>query len=291
MPDHHRPAGAAPSRDGTFLFFTAALGITWLLQLPAVLAMTGIIAGPVERYILPALLGGFGPVGAAVLAARWESGGAGVRALFRRMLDFRAGAGWYAVALLIFAAIYVSGSAVYRLAGGGDPGRWLYLPENGQQIVAMLVIPFAEEPGWRGFALPRLQRRYDRLTSSLLLGGVWAAWHTMMFVLQGLTPLAFALCIVNVVAGSVVFSWLFNRTRESLPIAVLAHVGVHWNNPYHALPERLTPVVIYTAAILVATCGLLVLDRKAWRSTIGASDAAHVTNDRAEQHGRVAIDS
>jgi len=87
MLDHRsRDAGdMAKGAPQTFLFFAAALGITWLLQLPAVLAKEGVIAGPVERFMLPAALGGFGPLVAAILAARLEAGGAGVRALFARL--------------------------------------------------------------------------------------------------------------------------------------------------------------------------------------------------------------
>jgi membrane protease YdiL (CAAX protease family) len=246
------------SNGTTVVFFAAALGMTWLLQLPAVLAKEGVIAGPAERFLLPAALGGFGPLVAAILAARLESRGR-VRALFAR---FRI---WYVVALVVFAAIYVTGTATYRLLGGADAGRWLYPPENAQHASAMILMPLIEEPGWRGFALPRLQPRYGKLGASLLLGVLWALWHTMMFILQGATPLIFIVSIANIIAGSVVFSWIYNRTRGSLLLAVLAHVGVHWNNPYHALPDNFTPFAVYTVAIAVAACAMVLGDRSAWQ--------------------------
>lgn len=263
------PSIAKPDDDdhassGTARFFAMVLAITWLLQLPSVLAQRGIIAGPPERFLLPAALGGFGPVVAAVLAARHEAGGVGVRALFRPLCVWRVGAGWYVVALGVFAAIHFSGVAAYTLLGGRSHVPWLHPPENAQNIAAMLVVPFTEEPGWRGFALPRLQRRYGALRASLSLGVVWALWHTMMFLLQGATPVTFAISIVNIVAGSVVFSWLYNRTRGSLLLAVVAHAGLHLNNPYHALPDHLTPFVVYTMAMCVAACALVLGDRAAW---------------------------
>jgi uncharacterized protein len=263
--DAIRAANSAKGPRGAFVFFAAVLGITWVLQLPAVLAKLGVIEGPVERFLLPALLGGFGPVLAAVLAARLESGGAGVRALFARFRIGGVGAIWYVVALVIFAAIYVAGTALYRAFGATDAGRWLYLPENAQHVAAMIMMPLVEEPGWRGFALPRLQPRYGALRASLLLGVVWAIWHTMMFILQGMTPVVFAVASVNIIGGSVIFSWIYNRTRGSLLIATLAHVGVHWNNPTHALPGELTPFVVYTVAIAVAAFAVVVIDRKVWQ--------------------------
>jgi membrane protease YdiL (CAAX protease family) len=261
-----RTIDRARAAGGTLPFFAAALGITWLLQLPALLAQKGVIPGPVERYLVLAVLGGFGPCIAAVLMARIEAGRAGVRALFRRMRIWRISPVWYCVALGLFAAIYVAGSAVYRLFGGDDAGRWLYPPEHAQHVSAMIIIPFAEEPGWRGFALPRLQERYAPLRASLVLGIFWAAWHTMMFVLQGATPLIFVIAILNIVAGSIVFSWIFNRTRESLLFAILAHVGVHLNNPFHALPDNITPFVVYTVAVAVFAGAIVLIDRPAWRA-------------------------
>jgi uncharacterized protein len=249
---------------GTLPFFVAALGITWGLQLPALLAQQGIIAGPVERYLLPAVLGGFGPLIAAFLAARMEVGGAGVRALFRRIRIWRMSPIWYLLAVGLFAGIYVIGTATYRLLGGDNAGRWLYLPEHTQHLAAMIIIPLGEEPGWRGFALPRLQERYGPLKASLVLGFFWAAWHAVMFVLQGATPLVFVVAMANILVGSIVFSWIFNRTRESLLLAILAHVGVHLNNPFRALPDNVTPFFVYTAAITVAAA-LVLVDRRAFR--------------------------
>jgi membrane protease YdiL (CAAX protease family) len=260
------PSAAAQRARGTVLFFAGAFGITWLLQLPALLAHCGLIAGPVERFLLPAALGGFGPLLAAVLASRFERGGEGVRALFRSLRIWRVDAVWYLVALGLFAATYVAGTAIYTVFGGRDAGRWLYLPENGQHIAAMLVVPFAEEPGWRGFALPRLLQRHGPLRASLVLGVLWALWHTMMFVLQGTTPLTFLLSFALIVAGSVVFSWIYQHTRGSLLLAILAHAGVHLNNPTRALPGKVTPFLIYTVAVMVLACGLVLGDRKAWRA-------------------------
>lgn len=248
----------------TLPFFAWAFGWTWLLQLPALLAMFGVIAGPPERFLLLGLIGGFGPVVAAIIAARGEGGG-GVRALFARILIWRMHPVWYVVALGSFAAMYVTGTAVYRLCGGTDAGQWLYLPEAPPHFVAMVLMPLVEEPGWRGFALPRLQARYGALRASLVLGVLWAFWHTTMFILQGTTPLTFALGIVGIAAGSLIYSWIYNHTRGSLLLAVLAHVGVHWNNPFRAPPSNVTPLVVYTVAIVVAACLLVVVDRAVWK--------------------------
>jgi membrane protease YdiL (CAAX protease family) len=259
--------GGSAVSGGTALYFVGTIGFTSLLQLPAVLGMQGIIAGGVTPYMLPAMMAAFGPILMATVAARLEGKG-GVRALFARVRRGPVGAIWHLVALGIFAAIYVGSTALYRAFGGADAGQWLYLPENPQHVAAMIMMPLVEEPGWRGYALPRLQPRYGRLGASLLLGVGWALWHTTMFVLQGTTPVIFAIAIVNIVAGSVIFSWIYNRTRGSLWLAILAHVGVHWNNPMHAVPANLIPFAVYTAGIVVAAFAVISFDRAAWRAPL-----------------------
>src|SRR5271170_6965679 len=104
-----RPAARSVSRtsttEETLTFFVIALGFTWLLQLPAVLAKFGIISGPPERFLPLVGLGAFGPLVAAVVASRVEAGGAGVRALLGPR-EQRAGTEWYVLAPFLFGAIH-----------------------------------------------------------------------------------------------------------------------------------------------------------------------------------------
>jgi uncharacterized protein len=254
-----------PTPKHVLTFFAVAVGFTWLLQLPAVLAKYGVFEGGTDRFLLLAALGGFGPLLAAVLVAYIEARGNGVRALFRPTRIWRVGAHWYVVALAGFAIIAVAGTAVYRLLSGNTDVHWLYLPENAQHVSAMILIPFVEEPGWRGFALPRLQTRYSRLHASLVVGVGWTSWHAMMWILQGLTPLTFCIATMMIMAGSVIFSWIYHRTRASLLIAILAHVGVHLDNPFRAPPGAVAPLAVYTAAIMVTAAVLVLVDRPAWQ--------------------------
>jgi hypothetical protein len=85
-----------------------------------------------------------------------------------------------------------------------------------------------------------------------------------MFIVQGFAPLVFVVGLINIMAGAVLFTWLFNKTRGSLLVAILAHVGAHLCNPTQALPANPTPFVVYTVAFVVAATALILLDRKAW---------------------------
>jgi uncharacterized protein len=90
--------------------------------------------------------------------------------------------------------------------------------------------PLTEEFGWRGYVLDRLQARWNALTSSLILGVIWAIWHVPLFFMQGSRhetegawSMWFWLFIVGVVATSVIFTWIFNNTRRSILGAIIFH--------------------------------------------------------------------
>lgn len=243
------------------LYFALAFAITWALQLPAVLALHGVIDGPPERYLALVGLGGFGPMAAAILASRVE--GSGVRALLRPLRTWRVGARWYLAALALPGGIFVVAAGAYNLLGHSEP--LLYPPTRAATLAAAVVFPIGEEIGWRGFALPRLRDRLGPLRASAVLGIVWTAWHVPMLALQEVAPWLYAVFVPFLVGGSVLFTWIYQHTRGSLLLAVLVHVGVHLNNPGHAMPGRWEPMGIHTVAYIVLAGVLVVADPAAWR--------------------------
>jgi membrane protease YdiL (CAAX protease family) len=207
-------------------------------------------------------LSAFGPMFGAMLVSRMEGGG-GIRALFRPLRDWRVNVGWYLVALLVPGATFAAGMAVNGLFGGTGP--WFYVPENAARVTALVVFSFGEEIGWRGYALPRLQERYGPLQASAILGFFWCLWHIPMFMLAGLPLSLMPLLILFFIPGTVFFTWIYNRTRAGLPLAIVAHMGTHLNNSHRALPGNVTPLVVHTAGYIVLAAALVLFDRKAWR--------------------------
>lgn len=252
-------------RRSLLAFYVAAFGITWLLQLPALLVVLGVLPEPMERFLLPMGLGAFGPLLAAVLVSRIEGGREAVRSLLRPLRAWRVGAGWYLFALGASGLTFIAGMAVYWLLGGRDGGPWLYLPHEASTLAAMVFFSVGEEVGWRGFALPRLQSRHGPLAASAVVGVLWCLWHAPMFVVSGIPLAVLAGMIPFFVAGSLVFTWIYNRTGGSLLLAVLAHAGSHLNNSNKALPGNVTPVVVHSVAFCALALALVLADRAAWR--------------------------
>jgi uncharacterized protein len=159
--------------------------------------------------------------------------------------------------------------AAYRLVTGVPVGPWISLPINGQRIAAMLMLPLVDQIGWRGFAYPRLARRHGALTASLILGTLWGVWHIgkQMLFNEGAASVPPPITMLYFMAGTVVFTWIYNHTGQSLLLVVLAQMGAYLTNPSPvALPGRASPLVVNTVAYVVVAVALVAVDRDAWRA-------------------------
>ncbi len=101
-------------------------------------------------------------------------------------------------------------------------------------LIAVVGDPIAEETGWRGYALPRMQKTRSALISSLTVGMLWTFWHAPLFLIPGMALPAVPfdwLVVLNyllrVMSLSVLFTWLFNNTRRSIFVAFLFHTAVN----------------------------------------------------------------
>lgn len=254
------PEASAPS--STAWFFIICLGFTFGLQSPAVFAKLGWLSLPAESLMPLAGLGGFGPLIGAIVAIKLERGR--VRDLFSALKPKPVALGWYVVAILLSGALLLVATAVFKLFGGSTDVAWWYAPRESQRWVALLIVPLVEEIGWRGYALPRMERRYGRLAAAILLGVLWAWWHLFMFLWAELSWAAIFANLPLMIAGSIGFSWLYHRTQSSLLMMVVAHMGVHLNNSHLPLPAFEAPLYLHTGAWVLFALVVVVVDRKLW---------------------------
>lgn len=258
----HTPPAAGTELRSTKLFFSAAFGISWLLQAPATLVELGVLSGPSTPYLALAGLGAFAPFPAALLALRREPESPGARSLFRKLRDPRVHFGNALLALLLPGAILTLSLALASLVLGRDL-KWFYPPRDAQHVLAMLLIPLGEELGWRGFAQQRLETRLGALNASLVLGALWALWHLPVFLIAGISIATLPWMLAFFVAGSVLFTSLTHR--GGLPLAVLAHAGAHLDNSHQPLPQDTTPLVAHTLGYVLVAFALVLMDRSTFR--------------------------
>jgi len=176
--------------------------------------------------LLPQLIVGFGPFLAALVVLAFTRGKTGMGGLLRRMVRWRVGPRWYAVALLLPVGLTAVGAALNvfllgaRTPSSAELGGWSNLFVL---FAILLLVPGLggtwEEPGWRGYALPRLQTGHSALVASLILGVLWAFWHLPLMVVGEVNWSD----LVLVIAVSVVFTWVFNSANGSVLIVMLMH--------------------------------------------------------------------
>ncbi len=205
-----------------FAFFGLTYALSWLLWLPMLLA------GQSSAVWLH--LGTFGPTLAALALSGLLGGRAALGRLLRGLLIWRVPGFWYAFSLFSTALVVLPAIAAHVGLGGAqptfnDPAQWyLALPVFGYVLLFSVL---GEEFGWRGYALPRLQRRFSALGASVILGLLWAFWHLPLFFVPGDVHhgLPISLFIVQDVGLAILMTWMFNNTRGSLLLAHLFHAA------------------------------------------------------------------
>jgi membrane protease YdiL (CAAX protease family) len=166
---------------------------------------------------------------------------------------------WYVFALLP-ALLLSCFLALLSLAGWRGP--LAYGPTVGGVLLGV-IISIAEEIGWRGFALPRLQRRWGAFTASIVIGLLWYLWHLPMFFGQGVPSNLWLVMVLYFCGASLLLTAVYNAARGGLVLPVIAHLAAHLNNSHRALPLEQLPLVAH--AIIYAALGLWLMRRQASR--------------------------
>jgi uncharacterized protein len=194
-------------------FFVLAYALSWW---PAILYALDLLPQPIV---------GFGPFLAALVVLALTSGKSGIVGLLRRMVRWRMAPVWYAVALLLPVAIALAAAAFNVMLGAQAPssvelGGWTGLFST---FFILLLIPGLggtwEEPGWRGYALPRLQVSRSALFASLILWVGLIVWHLPLMIVGEIhrSDVVFLLGFV------IVFNWVFNNANGSVLIIMIMH--------------------------------------------------------------------
>jgi membrane protease YdiL (CAAX protease family) len=259
------------ARHPLIFFFLFAYAFSWLAWSPWFLSEAGVGLLPYDRERISTLwnLAGLvlGPTLCAIIMTGATEGGVGVRRLLRRIVLWRVGLRWYLFVLLgipaimLLPTIVLPGALASFEAAALQSVLTYYLPF----FILLIVLggPLFEEIGWRGFALPRLQRLVGPLVGSLILGILWGLWHLPLFLVSSWdTPhgsvLDIVLFVIFAIATTVVFTWVFNNTKGSLLLAILAHGSINMSavSLYDLFPA---PVVTGSATNFVIGFGVVAL--------------------------------
>jgi len=270
------------------IFVVLVYGLTWPFFIVEVLASRNMLSS--EPPVALMILQGFMPGLAAVIVTGLTRGRAGIRALFQKVLIARVGFQWYVFAIFIMGAISVSAILLANWIGTSPsiPLVSTRMPPASGPVglllnVVMLFIFSAlfnsEELGWRGFALPRLQAKYNALMSSLILSIPWLFFHLPLFFRLGSSQAdsSFISYAIQMMANTVLFTWMYNHTRGSILLPWILHASMNtWTQIFSINSEATSPVLGWMLT------GVFVLAAIAVTFVSGAENLAR-TNQRVQE--------
>lgn len=237
-----------PSRAlGPYLLI--AFGVAWGVLVLYALAPDGAL-GEISAGHPLFILAVYAPALAAIAVVAWTTGRSGLWRFASRLSLWRCSPYWYGFLLVGIGVIYVTGAS---LKGTLLSAPWPFTGVGSllAAMAFMLVLGPMEEFGWRGVALPILQRRFAPFVASLILGVVWGVWHLPAFFLSGTPQSAwgFTPFLIGATATSVIVTPLFNASGGSVLLAVLFHFQL--NNPLWPDAQPYDTIVFVAAAMAV----------------------------------------
>lgn len=237
-----------------FVYLLIANGITWLGWLP------GLTIGGQQGYVMPNFttyaelfkigfansqhmllgitfqLGVYGPLIGGLVATWMDGGKEGLADLWQRIINWTVGWRLFLTAFLIAFLITGLPVAVSALVGGFAPSTYTISYVMFLFVVQLFTSGLGEEPGWRGFLLPRLQARFPGQKPVWVLGLIWAVWHYPLVIMQTLSMMQnvtvpqMVITIIMSLAGQTmaligitfIYVWLYNKT-QSVFLTIVFH--------------------------------------------------------------------
>jgi membrane protease YdiL (CAAX protease family) len=247
-------------RHPVALYYGLALAFTWAIQLPLVAARQGWIDASIPFWLH--YLVSLGPTVAALLVTALMAGREGLKELGRRITRWRVGWRWWLFAVLSPVVVFALSMPIVYWVKGEWPnlrllGQVNYLPYIGLAVLPLWLATFGfgEEIGWRGFALPRLQKNMSVSKATLVLGLMWMVWHIPAFfyheTYQGMGWITLAGFVFGVLCGAVVLTWLYNGTGGSVLMVALWH-GIFDLLSASKAGQDIIPIIMSALVILWA---------------------------------------
>ena len=236
-------------------FFILAYALSWAVEIPLALKAQGVIQTDVPYFLH--YLAAYGPLLSALIVTAIIGGFSGLRELFSRMTKWKVSYGWWLVALAPL-GLYLVVGIVLRAAQQvpmdlATMGKVDFLPALGLAALPVWILTFGigEETGWRGFALPRLQKGRSALLATIMLWFLWALWPLPLFfysyqvsVLPGF--------LIGLLAGAIVFTWLYNSAGGSILLVAIWHGAFNFTTACVSCKTGASAAIISTLVMVWA---------------------------------------
>ena len=245
-------------------FFLLTFLLTWAMWFPAALLKLNEGGTPILGPASPiGQLGRWAPGIAAIIVTATLLRKQGVGDLFRPLKIWRVNIGWYLFVLLFqpvlfffskwidFSLLGKSYEVVSPLSTLDIDAPFIFIAIS--VIISAIPGAFMEELGWRGFALPRLQNKYNALVASVILGLVWGLWHIPSIIyLEGTDASNIVWAAVNTISVTILFTWIYNNTKGSLLLITLFHASIQYSENFlGVIPSQTANLLKWVVVIVV----------------------------------------
>jgi uncharacterized protein len=205
------------------VFFFLAFVLPWFVWGTTIAQDRGMLS----FHIPQSLAFWIGLTSATYLAAALTGGVPAIKDLLSRLIRWRVNPIWYIAALTITGILSLLAIGIHLGLGGSvQIGESLSLKALAPSLLFQIFFFWlTEETAWRGFALPRLQAKYNAFTASLILGTLWGLWHIPLVFIPGSfqSTVPFIGFVLSAIATSVLMTWLFNHSKGSVLVAAVFH--------------------------------------------------------------------
>lgn len=238
-------------------YFILACAISWAIEIPLALAKQGMIQPIFPQWFHYFL--SYGPMLSALIVTGATQGQQGLKEIWGRIIKWRVGGIWWLAALFPLIAGFVLVLAMNFLTDNkisfSELGVVPFLPPLGIGALFLWILTsgIGEEIGWRGYALPRLQKDHNALYSTVILTFFWALWHLPLFFYL-FDPSIVVGWIIALFAGAIVFTWLFNSAEGSILIVAIFHGCFNYissSNAGNGLPATVISIIVMVWALVV----------------------------------------
>ena len=248
------------------VFFGLTFLFSWAIWVPLALDHFSLLPLRLDEslVLIMRLLGTLGPATAASLVALMIGGRKALGKLWGQIRLWRVNWTWYVAAGIVFPALVFLTAWVYNQWSGSEP----ILLQNASPatllviLIIMAISVTGEEVGWRGYALPEMQKRWSALKTSLLLGTIHTVWHLPFWMTLGELErygwTYWLLSWVWVLALTIYMTWIMNHTGNSVLMVLLFHWSLNVVTSAYLPITSVVPAYFLLAALaLLLVLGIL----------------------------------
>lgn len=258
------------------VYILITFGVSWSLW--GLIALTGMNINENLTVGLAYVLGGFGPAIAGIILAQ-RNPTSSLDFWTRLLQPKRIKPKWWSIIALLYPVTIILAYLIVSLTSSSttslDPLGNFLGHSPAYILLSFLFIailgPISEEPGWRGYALDRLQARHSPLVASLILGVIWWGWHLPLILVQGsflqgsgASPAFLAGYLGTVILYSILFTWVYNHNERSILATIVFHFSINLTTGILAPPYE---VFMATTFVLIAIVAVVTVRWKIWRRT------------------------